>query len=210
MSIKKLRQKKNLSQEELAETTGLSLRTIQRVESGESVSTTSWKTLASYFGMSIEALQENNLIVDPAADQGLSQQRLAHHRAAQLIIFIVVFFVAVSQWLAYYASLSPGNSPADLWTILSYVSQIAIAAAVFAYLFNHAKITFVWSYYATTAAFFIVAIGIDIWTDPFSDSASYQLLYPVYYTLFLIALLLIHVLQMALSLKGESAILLQR
>lgn len=55
-----------------------------------------------------------------------------------------------------------------------------------------------------------MAIGIDIWTEPFTDTASYQLLYPVYYTLFLLALLLIHVLQMALSLKGESAILLQR
>lgn len=210
MSIKKLRQKKNLSQEELAETTGLSLRTIQRVESGDSVSTTSWKTLASFFGMSVDALQEYNLVMDLSAQQGLSQQRLAYHRSAQLIIFIVVFFVAVSQWLAYYASLTPGNSSANLWTILSYISQIAIAAAVFAYLFSHAKITFVWSYYATTAAFFAVAIGIDIWTEPFTDTASYQLLYPVYYTLFLLALLLIHVLQMALSLKGESAILLQR
>jgi len=154
MSIKKLRQKKNLSQEELAETTGLSLRTIQRVESGDSVSTTSWKTLASFFGMSVDALQEYNQVMDLSAQQGLNQQRLAHHRSAQLIIFIVVFFVAVSQWLAYYASLTPGNSSANLWTILSYISQIAIAAAVFAYLFSHAKITFVWSYYATTAAFF--------------------------------------------------------
>lgn len=67
MSIKKLRQKKNLSQEELAETTGLSLRTIQRVESGDSVSTTSWKTLASFFGMSVDALQEYNQVMDLSA-----------------------------------------------------------------------------------------------------------------------------------------------
>ncbi|MDA0689735.1 MAG: helix-turn-helix domain-containing protein, partial [Proteobacteria bacterium] len=117
MSIKKLRQKKNLSQEELADTTGLSLRTIQRVESGNSVSTASWKTLASFFGMSVEALQETNQVMDLGSQHSLTQQRLAYHRSAQLIIFIVVFFVAVSQWLAYYASLSPGNSSASLWTI---------------------------------------------------------------------------------------------
>ncbi len=207
MSIRTLRSKKNLSQEQLAETTGLSLRTIQRIESGDSVSQSSWRTLAAFFNMSTESLMESNLIAEPLT---AAESRLGQHRAIQLIIFVVTFFVCVSQWLAYLAYLNPGNESADLWQILTIISEIAFAAAIFAYLFTHSKITFVWSYYATAAAFLIVAIALDFWTSPDPESASRRLLYPVFFSLMLLSLLVIHVLQMALSLKGESVILSQR
>ncbi len=206
MSVKDLRLKQCLSQEELADATGLSLRTVQRVESGQQVGNASWKTLADYFSVSVEALKANgsNAFAQTTTD------RMAYHRAAQLIIFIVTFFVCVIQWLAFYSYRNPGPGDASLWTILTYVAEIALAAAIFAYLFNRARITFVWSYYATAAAFFVVAIAVDIWTGPYTDSPSYPLLFPAFYTLMLLALLLIHVLQMALSLKGESAVILQQ
>ncbi|PCJ43601.1 MAG: hypothetical protein COA71_01650 [SAR86 cluster bacterium] len=48
MYIKELRQKRHLSQEQLAEVSGLSLRTIQRVESGYRVSYASLRAFAAY------------------------------------------------------------------------------------------------------------------------------------------------------------------
>jgi len=207
MSIRSLRQKKNLSQEQLAETTGLSLRTIQRVESGHPVSNASWKTLSEYFALSTESLKEQARL---SAPQSELESDLSRHRALQLIIFVVTFFVCISQWLAYYAWLNPGNESASLGRILMVISEIAFAAAIFAYLFNRSRITFVWSYYATAAAFLIVAIAVDFWSAPFEESPTGRLLYPVFYTLMLMALLVFHVLQMAMSLKGETVVIAQR
>lgn len=212
MTIKKLRLNKALSQEQLAETTGISLRTVQRAESGHHISQASLKLLADYFGVSIESLLDPIKVETVASDLPGSQAiaSLNHHRAAQLIIFVMTFFVCVTQWLAYYAHIMPGTSDASLWTILSYVSQIAIAAAVLAYIFNNAKVTFIWSYYATTAAFIVCSIGLQFWTSGLQESASSLLLYPVFFSLMLLSLLVFHVLQMALSLRGESVILIQR
>ncbi|HGP6770839.1 TPA: helix-turn-helix domain-containing protein, partial [Vibrio cholerae O1] len=47
--IKKLRERKNWSQEQLATMSGLSVRTIQRIESGNKASIESLKSLASVF-----------------------------------------------------------------------------------------------------------------------------------------------------------------
>lgn len=207
MSVKTLRINKGLSQEQLADYSGLSLRTIQRVESGQSVSNSSWRTLAEYFDMSTQALRESNDLVTPAS---LVESKLSRHRALQLIIFVVTFFVCVSQWLAYYASLNPGDSSATLGDILTIITEIAIGAAIFAYLFNRSRITFVWSYYATAAAFVVVAIAMEFWLASYSDSGDTQFVYAVFYTLMLLALLVFHILQMALSLRGETVILAQR
>ena len=57
MYIKKLRQQNFLSQENLAENTGLSLRTIQRVESGYRVSYSSLRKLAATFDMDVDILE---------------------------------------------------------------------------------------------------------------------------------------------------------
>ncbi|MDG2174693.1 MAG: helix-turn-helix transcriptional regulator [Gammaproteobacteria bacterium] len=57
MYIKKLRQQHFLSQENLAENTGLSLRTIQRVESGHRVRHSSLRKLAATFEMDVDILE---------------------------------------------------------------------------------------------------------------------------------------------------------
>lgn len=87
------------------------------------------------------------------------------------------------------------------------IIQISAGAAIFAAIFSYAKITFVWSYYVTAALFLLTSIALEIWTQDHVASASYQLLFPVFFTLMLLALLLIHVLQLALSLKEESVVL---
>jgi len=57
MFIRVLRQRANLSQEQLAESAGLSLRTIQRVEAGHRISYASLRALATVFDMDVDTLE---------------------------------------------------------------------------------------------------------------------------------------------------------
>lgn len=211
MSIKTLRQKRCISQEQLADLTGVSLRTIQRAESGEQVGRSTLQSLATFFEVEVEALKQEKPFLSNRINL-LSNQttnKIAHHRAAQLIIYAATFFICVSQWMAYYAYLNAGPTNASLSTILTYVAEMALGAAIFVYIFNKAKITFVWSYYIVAAAFTVCAIGIGYWTQPFIESESYKLFFPAFFTLMLLSLTLFHVLQLALSLRGETVVLVQ-
>jgi len=58
MLIKKLRKQKLLSQEQLAEQTKLSLRTIQRVESGHRVGFASLRAIATFFDRDVDILEQ--------------------------------------------------------------------------------------------------------------------------------------------------------
>jgi len=64
MSIKNLRQIKHLSQENLAELSGLSLRTIQRVESGHRVSYASLRSLAAALDLNVDILEQELYSMD--------------------------------------------------------------------------------------------------------------------------------------------------
>lgn len=57
MSFRSLRERKLLSQERLAELSGLSLRTIQRLEAGHRVSYASLRALAATFEMDVDLLE---------------------------------------------------------------------------------------------------------------------------------------------------------
>jgi len=57
MFIRILRQRSRLSQEQLAESSGLSLRTIQRVEAGHRISYASLRALATVFDIDVDKLE---------------------------------------------------------------------------------------------------------------------------------------------------------
>ena len=57
MSMKSLRLDRNWSQEQLAQISGLNVRTIQRVEKGEAVGLETMKSLAAVFEMSLDELK---------------------------------------------------------------------------------------------------------------------------------------------------------
>ena len=70
MSIQQRRLDKGLTQEELALHSGLSARTIQRVESGQSIGSESLKCLAAVFETSINnIIQEQNMSVTKHEDK---------------------------------------------------------------------------------------------------------------------------------------------
>jgi transcriptional regulator with XRE-family HTH domain len=64
MFIKNLRQVKRLSQEDLSEISGLSLRTIQRVKSGHRVSYASLRSLAAAFDINVDELEQELYSMD--------------------------------------------------------------------------------------------------------------------------------------------------
>lgn len=201
MTIKRLRKNKHLSQENLAEMTGLSLRTVQRAESGQQVSPASLRSLAEFFDLPVETLTPEQ--VEETQQLGFSSSLyLSRHRSVQLIIFIVTFYNCVFSWGGYYSYLGLLSDDASLGTLLGMVTLVGLISAVVIYIFNLAKKTFVWSYYLTVIAFLAVALGLSQWTVDYSDRASQYLLFSVYFTLMTLVLLVFHVMQLALSLKS--------
>ena len=73
MIVKKLRAKRNWSQEQVATFSGLSIRTIQRVESGQSASLETLKSLASVFEVDIAKLTEEIKVIDKKSEHWKAQ-----------------------------------------------------------------------------------------------------------------------------------------
>jgi len=73
MIIKKLRADKKWSQEQVATFSGLSIRTIQRVESGQSASIETLKSLASVFEIDMSKLTEEITVIDKTSDNWKKQ-----------------------------------------------------------------------------------------------------------------------------------------
>ena len=68
MIVRKLRAQRNWSQEQLADFSGLNVRTIQRVESGQKASIETLKCIASVFEVEISTLTEEFIVIDKESD----------------------------------------------------------------------------------------------------------------------------------------------
>lgn len=64
MNLKQLRISRRLSQEQLAEMSGLNVRTIQRIESGANASVESQKCLAAALDIDIDTLNQESVMID--------------------------------------------------------------------------------------------------------------------------------------------------
>lgn len=64
MILKQLRLSRLLSQEQLAQMSGLSVRTIQRIESGHNASLESLKCLAAVLEVDISTINQENFVID--------------------------------------------------------------------------------------------------------------------------------------------------
>lgn len=69
MLIRKLREDRGISQEQLAEATQLSLRTIQRVEAGHRVSYASLRALAATFDVNVDLLERELYAMNTTKDE---------------------------------------------------------------------------------------------------------------------------------------------
>ena len=113
MLIQKLRLQRGWSQEQLAELSGLSVRTIQRLERGQPASAESLKALASVFEIDFSDLKETEM--DAPMNQNLNADEalaLAHVRK------IKGFYVHLAQYVVIVGGLAIVNLvtlPGYLW-----------------------------------------------------------------------------------------------
>lgn len=73
MIVKKLREQRSWSQEQLAQIAGLSLRTIQRVEAGNRASLETLKSLAAVFEVEITKLTAEVVVIDKDSSAWLAE-----------------------------------------------------------------------------------------------------------------------------------------
>ncbi len=95
MIIRKLRLKRGWSQEQLAELSGLSIRTIQRIERGQKPGLESLKSLAAVFETSISELQQepgmtNETKITDEEQSVIEQVRTIKGFYSHLITYLVV------------------------------------------------------------------------------------------------------------------------
>lgn len=97
MSIQRMRLKRGWSQQQLADASGLSARTVQRIESGHPGSVESIKSLAAVFEVDFSTLTKEAIMTDGHADSLAIHERIAFKRARRIRDFylhFLMYFVA--------------------------------------------------------------------------------------------------------------------
>jgi transcriptional regulator with XRE-family HTH domain len=92
MLVQKLRLKRGWSQQQLAEASGLSVRTIQRVEAGFPASTETLKSLAAVFEVDFSTLNPETDMTSTAINPSEQQEREAFHYVRKLRRLYMHFF----------------------------------------------------------------------------------------------------------------------
>lgn len=114
MLIQKLRLQRGWSQEQLAEASGLSVRTIQRLERGQPASLESAKALAAVFEIDLSRLQEPAMDADPSDIRPDEAIALAHVRKVKGFYIHLTQYVIV---IALLAAINLTTSSGYLWFV---------------------------------------------------------------------------------------------
>lgn len=117
--IKKLRLERHWSQDQLAEMSGLSIRTIQRIENGENAGLESLKSLASVFEINIE---DSDKIAE--MDQIRKEEAYVQNvKGLYKLLAIAILSLIVPLVLAFN---DPSNWTVFLWILFSWGIIIGI------------------------------------------------------------------------------------
>lgn len=112
MNVQKMRLQRGWSQQQLAELSGLSARTIQRIENGQPASAESLKSLASVFEIDFSTLtSEQDMSVIPASKH---DEQLAFAKVRK----IRGFYIHLAQYvvvIGVLAVINLVNQPSRLW-----------------------------------------------------------------------------------------------
>jgi transcriptional regulator with XRE-family HTH domain len=127
MLVQKLRLQHGWSQEDLAELSTLSVRTIQRIERGRTASVESIKALASVFEVGFRSLKEPEMD-KPAAlsvdrDEALA---LAHVRRVKGFYHHAIQFAAMISALTVMNYLISPHHPWVLWVVVTWGSTLVV------------------------------------------------------------------------------------
>jgi len=95
--IKKLRLERHWSQDQLSEMSGLSIRTIQRIENGENAGLESLKSLAAVFEINIADSDKKEEMEQIRKEEEYVQNLKGFYKFLALAIFslVVFFFIAI-------------------------------------------------------------------------------------------------------------------
>ena len=117
--IKKMRLERHWSQDQLAEMSGLSIRTIQRIENGENAGLESLKSLAAVFETNIADSNKKEEMEQIREEEKYVQNVKGFYKllAIAILSLVVPFILAVSD---------SSNWSVFLWMLLSWVVLIGI------------------------------------------------------------------------------------
>ena len=114
MIVRKLRLEKGWSQEQLAEISGLSVRTIQRIERGQNPSLESLKSLAAVFETEVSELKMEAVMSNQAKISVEEEQAIIYVRDIKGFYTHLIIYIAVVGGLF---ALNITRSPNHLWAI---------------------------------------------------------------------------------------------
>ncbi|CAB5643070.1 helix-turn-helix domain-containing protein [Comamonas aquatica] len=145
MQVQKLRLQRGWSQQQLAELSGLSVRTIQRIENGSAASTESLKSLASVFEIDFSTLSSEPAMPDTPTPTSSPSHTPSASQQEQLALLEVRklkgFYLHLAQYVVVIAALCAINlltTPHRLWfywPALGWgIGILAHAAAIFSWL----------------------------------------------------------------------------
>lgn len=123
MIVKKLRDKRDWSQEQLAIMAGLSTRTIQRIESGNKASLESLKSLASVFEVDVSILKEEIIVIDKSSELWKSESLFVRwlfwgikERKKLLTMELLVLVLGIGTWI-----IKPDIFATPAFFLLAYI-----------------------------------------------------------------------------------------
>lgn len=145
MQVQKLRLQRGWSQQQLAELSGLSVRTIQRIENGSAASTESLKSLASVFEIDFSTLSSEPAMPDTPTPTSSPSHTPSASQQEQLALLEVRklkgFYLHLAQYVVVIAALCAINlltTPHRLWfywAALGWgIGILAHAATIFGWL----------------------------------------------------------------------------
>lgn len=117
MMVRKLRMEKGWSQEQLAQLSGLNIRTIQRIESGNKPGLETLKALAAVFDVDINQLQQEP-VMEQVAPQTLDRQ--PENPTPKSKLPHIPFWLGLAQCavlIAFLFGINLATSPGYLWAI---------------------------------------------------------------------------------------------
>ena len=112
MIIRKYRLQRGWSQDQLAEIAGLSVRTVQRIERGQTPGLESLKSLAAAFDISLDELKPETEMSNPTIDSTEEQRAIEYVRDIKAFYSHAITYVVV---IAALFILNLTTSPSTIW-----------------------------------------------------------------------------------------------
>lgn len=116
MQVQKLRLQRGWSQQQLAELSGLSVRTIQRIENGQTPSMESLKSLASVFEIDFATLSSETTMTATTTNTTDLDEKLAFKRVRKLKGFYIHLFNYLVVIIALVV-INLMTNPSTIWAV---------------------------------------------------------------------------------------------